>query len=49
MYIILEILFAKFGFSDLYLIPTDSHLMPILGMRGAFAPNHQNIYCVLLT
>jgi hypothetical protein len=39
MYFMPEILFAKFGFSDLHSIPTDSHLMPILRMPGVFAQN----------
>ena len=43
-----ESLFKECGFSDLYSVPTDSHLMPMLRMRGALAPNPQNVYCVLL-
>jgi len=43
-----EILFMEFGLSDLYSIPTDNHLMPMLWMRGALAPNPQNIYCLQL-
>jgi len=38
----------EFGFRDQYSIPTDSQLMPMLRMRGALAPNHQNIYCELI-
>jgi hypothetical protein len=37
-----------FLFSDLYSIPMDIDLMPMLRMRGALAPNPQNVYCVLL-
>ena len=42
------LLFSEFVIDDLFLIPTDSHLIPRLIMGGGLALKSQNFHPVLL-